>query len=87
MSPRDLMLYARTRLQLVRALEDAQARGDRPTTERIDLQLRSHPYNRADVIAEAARLLRPQTAVETPPTVLDFVRGKATRSSNPQGGA
>ena len=86
MTDRDLTLYARTRLQLVRALEDAVARGDSATQQRLDLQLRSHPYNRADVQAEAARLLRPSTPVPDKPTVLDFVRGKAVQSSNLQGG-
>lgn len=86
MSERDLTLYARTRLQLVRALEDAQTRGDQVMQERISAQLRSSPYNRPDVITVAERLLRPSQPVTDQPTVLDFVRGKAVKSSNPQGG-
>ena len=87
MIPRDLTLYAKTRLQLVRALDDAVARGDQLTQQRVNVQLTQHPYNRADVIAETARLLRPSTPVPDQPTVLDFVRGKAVKSSNPQGGS
>lgn len=80
MNARDLNLYATTRNQLVRALQDAVQRNDAPARARVEAQLAQHPYADQDVRARAEQLLRPVTPVIDPPTVLDLVRGKAFRA-------
>lgn len=87
MNDKDLRLYANTRLQLARGLQGAESvTGNPALAMRLREQLASHPYNLPAVIAESERLMRPRQPAPDQPTVLDFVRGRAVRSSNPQGG-
>lgn len=75
-SQRDLALFARTRVQLQRALQDAQARGDAVLVSRLEDQLNSPPYDDAEVRKVAERHFLPSTPVVPNPSVIDKVRGR-----------
>lgn len=87
MNERDLRLYARTRVQLLLARADAEARRDDARVRQLDEQLKSAVYSDEAVKRTASRLQAPRQPLPSDPTVLDFVQGHAVKSSNPSGGA
>lgn len=76
MTPRDVTLFANTRRALQAAWSDAQARNDVDAMDRINQQLGRDPFNRTEVVAEAARPPSVRAAQPESLTVLDRVRGR-----------